>query len=681
MTRLDSTHVARTPRGATLSRRGWLTHAPLRMLTAALQCLIPAAIVALLSAGPAAAESPVAAATEGDLIAVYSQHTERRLLRLRFDRAAGKVSFAPFGPPGVENFAVAPRGAFVVYAAAHGEEGSEEPHLFMLDEAGHALGKPLLSPIGAVATLAVSPKGDWVAASNGRGWIALLAVERTRAARRLVARATFGVSPHRAFAYAFRPEGGIVTLADDWVLTYRAPDGSVQRTIDLKIANRGLSAMRPGENAEFKVVWSPRGDRFAVLSGPGPLTIMIFGRTGRRLQLRGTEEERHPLAMSAEFVAGGDGLIVSGINKPVLIRMGPLTSTAFGEADTDWGRFVSLAGGRGIAVVTEEKAALWSSEGKRLVAPAGLENYRLVVAAAGADDEAIVAAERGGWVDLYTLEGKFVRRVQSGARGSFGHVALSADGTVAAAFANGELGVFAQPGGRLWGGAYPADGWQAAFVAVSADGHCIAAAGPGIALRSWSRSGDNAVTFALGSGGEAPDRLIGLAVSTTGNAIAVAGEKSAVWIAYPADGRVLRVPVAGGVRSIAALPNDIGFAIGLDDGTVIRMGRDGAVQGAPLKASEQGAVRRIAVAPDGQSLIAVEGDESAARHLAWDGKLLAGPFQASRFDYIKGAFFRNGAPMLIAVWSKTDSAADLRIRLADFAAPSTRWTQLDRPPP
>ena len=646
--------------------------------------LMPAALVALLSAGPAAAgpPSPVAVATNADLIAVYSPYAERRVLRLHFDRGAGKVSYAPFGPPGVENFAVAPKGAFVVYAAAQGEDGSDEPHLFMLDEAGHTLGKPLPSPIGAVATLAVSTKGDWVAASSDRGWMALFAVEGTRSARRLVARATFGVSPHRAFAYAFRPEGGIVTLTDDLVMTYRAYDGSVQRTIDLKVVNRDLSAARPREDAEFKLAWSPRGDRFAVLSGPGPLTIMIFDRAGRRLQLRGTHEERYPLVRSAEFVAGGDALIVYGINKPVLIRMGPLTSTAFGDADIDWAQFVSLAGGRHVAVLGADRAALWSDDGKRLIAPAGFENYGFGVAAAGADDEAIIAAQRGGWVDLYTREGKFVRRVQSGTWGSPGQVAVSADGTVVAAFAGAELGVLAQPGGRLWGASYRSEGLQDTFVAVSADGNRIAAAGPGIALRSWSRDGGNVVTFALSVGGQEPGRFNGLAVSTGGDAIAMADEKSAVWIAYTADGRVLRVTVAAGAHCVAALPDGSGFAVGLDDGTVVRMGRDGAILGAPLKAVELGAVYRIVVAPDGQSLIVVvEGDDDFARHLSWDGKILAGPLQAYRDEKIKGAFFQGSAPMLITV-SLTTTAFN-PVSLVDFATPGKSRTRrpLDQPRP
>ena len=80
--------------------------------------LIAAALgLFLLAAEAVGQETRVAAAADADVIAVYSQHVEKRLLRAHFDRANAKVSLAPFGPPGVETFAVAPDGAFVVYSA------------------------------------------------------------------------------------------------------------------------------------------------------------------------------------------------------------------------------------------------------------------------------------------------------------------------------------------------------------------------------------------------------------------------------------------------------------------------------------------------------------------------------------------------------------------------------------
>ena len=79
---------------------------------------ILAALGLLVFAAQAAAqETRVAAAADADVIAVYSQHVEKRLLRAHVDRAAGKISLAPFGPPGVEQFAVAPNGAFIVTSA------------------------------------------------------------------------------------------------------------------------------------------------------------------------------------------------------------------------------------------------------------------------------------------------------------------------------------------------------------------------------------------------------------------------------------------------------------------------------------------------------------------------------------------------------------------------------------
>jgi hypothetical protein len=193
----------------------------------------------VFAAQAVAQETRVAAAADADVIALYSQHVERRLLRAHVDRAAATISLVPFGPPGVENFAVAPNGAFIIYSATHDQAaGNAVTYLFLLDEAGHALGEPLRSPVGAIAGLAISPKGDRIAASSDRGWLALLAIEGNGQARRLAVRAEIGVSAGRQFTYAFRPDGGLVTIVDDWVATYRANDGAVQRTLDLKTINR-----------------------------------------------------------------------------------------------------------------------------------------------------------------------------------------------------------------------------------------------------------------------------------------------------------------------------------------------------------------------------------------------------------------------------------------------------------
>ena len=235
--------------------------------------LIPAALGLLLFAAQAIGqETRVAAAADADVIAVFSQHVEKRLLRAHFDRATAKVSLVPFGPPGVENFAVAPNGAFIVYSATQDQvAGKPIPYLFLLDEAGRALGEPLRSPVGAITGLEVSPKGDRIAASSDRGWMALLTVDGTGPARRLALRREFGVSADRQFTFAFRPEGDLVTIVDDWVATYRSSDGAVQRTLDLKTINRDLVPADQDIGALFQLNWSPRGDRFSVSWGPGPM--------------------------------------------------------------------------------------------------------------------------------------------------------------------------------------------------------------------------------------------------------------------------------------------------------------------------------------------------------------------------------------------------------------------------
>ena len=207
---------------------------PIRLILAALGLLA-------FAAQAVAQETRVAAAADADVIAVYSEHVERRLLQAHVDRAAGRISLVPFGPPGVETFAVAPNGAFVVYSATQDQgAGTFVTSLFLLDEAGRALGEPLRSPVGAIAGLSISPKGDRIAVSSDRGWLALLALEGKGPARRLALRTEIGVSADRQFTFAFRPDGGLVTLVDDWVATYRTNDGAAQRTLDLKAINRDL---------------------------------------------------------------------------------------------------------------------------------------------------------------------------------------------------------------------------------------------------------------------------------------------------------------------------------------------------------------------------------------------------------------------------------------------------------
>jgi hypothetical protein len=610
------------------------------------------------------------------VIAIYSQHVERRLLRAHFDRAAATISLVPLGPPGVENFAVAPNGAFIVYSATHDQAaGNPVTELFLLDEAGHALGEPLRSPVGAIAGLAISPKGDRIAVSSNRGWLALLAVEGNGQARRLALRTEIGVSADRQFTYAFRPEGGLVTMVDDWVATYRSNDGTVQRTLDLKTINRDLAPADQDIGSEFQLNWSPRGDRFSVSWGPGPMMTTIFDSVGRRLKPVGAENGLDLPGSKVEFVDGGDALILYGMAAPLLVRLKSLASTAFGNPGVSVDRIAALAGGREVAHLAGDRIALWSLEGKPLTKPVGLENYSLGAAAAGAKDDVIVAAERGGWVDLFTKEGKFMRRVQFGVRDRRGFVAVSADGATVAALGSGELGVITELRGRAWSTALPSE-WEP-LVAVARNGSRIVTAESKTSLRSWSRDGVQADSIPLKAGEQVPDkRLSGLAVSTNGDAIAVAEEGSAVWLADPADKRVVRVALPA--RSVASLPDGTGFAVGLAAGTIVRLSRDGTVREPTVKASDLGSVGRIAVAPDGQSFIAVDGDEEQARHLAWDGRLLAGPYRAGPSETISGAYVHEGSPRLIV--RSVGSTADESFGVVNFAPPGQRQVMSLDPP-
>ena len=207
--------------------------------------------------------------------------------------------------------------------------------------------------------------------------------------------------------------------------------------------------------------------------------------------------------------------------------------------------------------------------------------------------------------------------------------------------------------GRAWSTALPSE--SEPLVAVAGNGSRIVTAESKTSLRSWSRDGAEAGSIPLKAGEQVPGRrLSGLAVSTNGDAIAVADEGSAVWLADPADKSVRRIALPA--RSVAPLPDGAGFAVGLADGTAVRLSRDGTVREPTVKASELGGVGRIVVAPDGKSFIAVEDDERQARHLAWDGRVLAGPYRSGPSEMISGAFFHEGSPRLILRF--VDSRAD-----------------------
>lgn len=614
-------------------------------------------LLGVLMAASAAAQS-IAVADDDSSIAVFSQHVERRLLRVHFDQVAGKVTFSPFGPPGVATFAVAPKGAFVVYAGIPGSGFEPTPHLFLLDSAGKPMGEPVPSPIGEVLELAVSPKGDVVAASSDRGWISLFAVERAGKSLHLRPRATFGVSPG-TFTFAFRPDGGIVTMTDDRVAVFRTPAGAIQRILDVNAINHESSSRRPAEigsglvpigsgmppiegSGAFRLRWSPRGDRFAVIYGMGPVFVTFYDATGHRLNaptdIWGT---------AVEYVDGGDAALVSGMNDPAVVRMTGLASKPFGGPYSSYPRFVALSGGRRVIAQHGDTVSLWSSDGKQLIAPTGFENYNFEGAEAGAENEAIVSAVRSGWVDLFTKQGEFVRRVQFGVFDAKGDVAMSADGAVVVAYDSVTISTLIRPTAKTWRAAFAGE-----LVAIAANGSRVVAAGPDNALQAWSRDGVDAGTYTLEADGKTPGRPTGLAVSPEGDIIVVVDDKAAAWFAWPADRSVRRVALPAKARIVVPLAD--GFAFGLADGSVVRLGRDGTPAGEPIKAWEFGGVKRIAVSDDGQSFLVVEDDVLSVRHLDWNGRALARPLRLDQSDRVMGAFFEFGRAMLI-LWREKSS--------------------------
>ncbi|MCW5773375.1 MAG: hypothetical protein KIT16_17165, partial [Rhodospirillaceae bacterium] len=172
-----------------------------------------AAAVLWLAPANAQLRTEFAVAEKADLIAVYTAQVERQLVRLRFDRTAGRVTLEPFANVASDIFAVGPKGAFVVVPGTN-DEGHT---LVLLDGQGRALGAPVPNPLGAITSLIASPKGDLVAAVNDRGWVGVFAVAGTGPARHLEKVAVFGASPRRQLAVVFRPEGGLATLTDDWL--------------------------------------------------------------------------------------------------------------------------------------------------------------------------------------------------------------------------------------------------------------------------------------------------------------------------------------------------------------------------------------------------------------------------------------------------------------------------------
>lgn len=649
----------------------------MRSLTCLLSTLF--GILAIAASAWAQPATSIAVAADDDCIAVYSGDVERRLLRLQFDEAAGKVAFSLFGPPGVETFAVAPKGAFVVYAAIPTGDFERTPHLFLLDALGRPQGKPVPSPVGAVAALAVSPKGDWIAASSERGWISLFAVERSGPSMRLAPRATFGVSADRPYTYVFRPDGGLVTMTDDWVMVYRSSDGAIQRVVDLKTLNRTLEPASRDSEGLFRLRWSPRGDRFTVSWGGGPMMTTIFDAAGHRLQPAGISADEDLPATDAAFIDGGNAAVLTGMTEPVVVRMAGLASKPFANREINATQFIALSGGRRLMILDDNGVALWSDAGKQLIAPATFENYTINSAAAGADNEAIAAAVRGGWIDLFTKEGKFVRRVQTGTAGPWGRIAISADGDVVSALGRTELYTLIRPQARTWRATIPFDQSQSQFVAMASTGKRIAAVGAGPSVLTWSRDGGDVTTYALAAGGQQPDRPAGLAMSPEGDAIALVDERAAIWLIRTADRSVRRVALPTRSWAVAPLPQG-GFAAGLADGTIVRLSPEGTFAGPPIKAAEFGGVGLIAVAPDGESFIVVEDDELSVRHLDWNGKVLAGPLRTTRSDRIQAAFFHHDRPMLILSPDKSNIYAGHDLALVDLVtARATGRTYFERP--
>ncbi|MCW5770813.1 MAG: hypothetical protein KIT16_04195, partial [Rhodospirillaceae bacterium] len=424
------------------------------------------------------------------------------------------------------------------------------------------------------------------------------------------------------------------------------------------------------ENVACLLLVSPTGDHFVIIAGGGPIFTLIVDREGRFVKLQGMDEQVWLAGSGAAFFDGGDKLWVFGMERPRIVDLKRRTTAMSPDLENSPLSMAPLADGRTVAAFgADGDVALYDGSGKVLLRHAAFENRSFGRAQAGADDEVFTVAERAGFVDFYTKAGKFVRRVQTGVVGEYGTVAMAADGTTAA-FGYGTAALMSATGARRWLAAQANYGLQDFLVAIAADGSRIAAAGPDLQLRSWSGNGRGDGLYTLRDGERRPRRLWSVAVSARGDVIAVADEAGAMWLVSAGDKRVLRVPLPARPQAVAALPDNGGFVVGLADGSLLRLGRDGATVGTPLKGASQWlGIDRLAVSPDGQSVVVIESDRVSARHLAWDGRVLAGPLRPHAEGRFAGAFFQAGEPVLIVTHTNpTDAKAPL-IQLHYFGDP------------
>src|SRR5262249_61338343 len=115
--------------------------------------------------------------------------------------------------------------------------------------------------------------------------------------------------------------------------------------------------------------------------GAGPMFTTIFDSDGRRVKPVGADSDHNFSASRVEFVDGGDAAILYGMEAPALVRLKSLASTAFGDPGVGVNWFTPRAGGREVAVLADDRIALWSLDGKQLAPPGGRGNESFGAAA------------------------------------------------------------------------------------------------------------------------------------------------------------------------------------------------------------------------------------------------------------------------------------------------------------